>query len=353
MCQKKNLDEITRNKLISPIFIRPLLNRISDRGHNPQDALKGTGIRMQEFLAPEFRLSNFDSCTIIRNALAILGEENPGFELGTRMKLTIRGILSLGLLASDSVKSAIALANAFPELSGHLLNVDFKNGPDKTSVTLISLRGNEDISPFLAEIMFTEMVRIARFASETRLSPDLVEFIHGPPSKNRHRYDAFFDCKVKFHSDSNTIHLSPEFMNARFTSGCRSTYQLVTGLLEKQKGSAPKSESIKYAATRIIRQNLTKPLHTREVARMLHMSERSLRRKLLDAGIGFQSLLDECRANHALERIGSSHISLAELASQTGFSDMRSFRRAFKRWTGKSPAEYRQSALQPKARPDP
>lgn len=302
---------------------------------------------MRELLTPECRLSHADSCTIIRNALSMLDETNPGFEIGARMKITSRGILSLGFLASDTVKTAFSLAAAYPEQSGHLLNVDMDHTPEKTSVTVSPTRGNEDITPYLSEIMFASTIRIVRIASEKKISPILVEFIHGPPQKERHRYEIFFDCKVKFFSNSNSLHLSPEFMSTALASGCPSTYQLALDLLEKQQGAGSKPKSIEYAAARIIRQHLKTPLNTHEVAKMLHMSERSLRRKLVDAGTRFQNLLDECRANHVLERIGSSHISLTELANQTGFSDMRSFRRAFKRWTGKSPTEYRQASLQP------
>jgi hypothetical protein len=55
----------------------------------------------------------------------------------------------------------------------------------------------------------------------------------------------------------------------------------------------------------------------------------------------FQSLLDEDRRERAFELLRSTNATSEHIASQLGFSDVRSFRRAFKRWTGKPPSKYR------------
>jgi AraC-like DNA-binding protein len=74
-----------------------------------------------------------------------------------------------------------------------------------------------------------------------------------------------------------------------------------------------------------------------DVARALQTSTRSLRRGLQQMGTSFQALLDEARRARAEEWIRGSNMKLQQIAEQLGFSDVRSFRRAFKRWTGRSP----------------
>ncbi|GGO78461.1 AraC family transcriptional regulator [Marinobacterium nitratireducens] len=77
------------------------------------------------------------------------------------------------------------------------------------------------------------------------------------------------------------------------------------------------------------------------VARSLNVSVRTLQRKLQDHGRSYKQLVDDVRREEALQLIQQSHISLGEISYRLGFSQSSSFCRAFKRWTGKTPAEWR------------
>jgi AraC-like DNA-binding protein len=76
-------------------------------------------------------------------------------------------------------------------------------------------------------------------------------------------------------------------------------------------------------------------------AQALHTSGRSLRRHLSELGTSYQQVLDEVRKRLALQYLTTTHLPLYEIAFLLGFSDPSNFRRAFKKWTGKSPGEYR------------
>ena len=78
-----------------------------------------------------------------------------------------------------------------------------------------------------------------------------------------------------------------------------------------------------------------------EVARTLHLSERSLRRRLADSGRIFREIHDRVRAERALELLHAGQLSVADIGIELGFSDPREFRRAFKRWTGMPPQSAR------------
>jgi AraC-like DNA-binding protein len=79
------------------------------------------------------------------------------------------------------------------------------------------------------------------------------------------------------------------------------------------------------------------------IAQNLHLSLRSLQRHLADEGYSYDLLLNECRQNLALQHIRDAGTSLTEVAYLLGFSDTSSFSRAFKRWTGMTPSQYRDS----------
>jgi AraC-like DNA-binding protein len=78
-----------------------------------------------------------------------------------------------------------------------------------------------------------------------------------------------------------------------------------------------------------------------EIAQGLHLSLRTLQRKLRDEGTSYKELLDETRRELATEYIKNPHVSISEITYLLGFSEPSNFSRAFKRWTGSSPSAFR------------
>ncbi|WP_407658054.1 helix-turn-helix transcriptional regulator [Marinobacter alexandrii] len=77
------------------------------------------------------------------------------------------------------------------------------------------------------------------------------------------------------------------------------------------------------------------------VASQLHMSRYTLHKKLKREGLTFAHLLEDVRRTQALNYMQDKTKPLVEIAEQLGFSELSAFSRAFKRWMGTSPAEYR------------
>jgi len=77
------------------------------------------------------------------------------------------------------------------------------------------------------------------------------------------------------------------------------------------------------------------------IANALKMSARTLQRRLEDEGRSYSSVLDEVRATVAKKLLANPSLALAEIAFRVGFSDLATFSRAFKRWTGAPPGTYR------------
>jgi AraC-like DNA-binding protein len=91
-----------------------------------------------------------------------------------------------------------------------------------------------------------------------------------------------------------------------------------------------------------------------DTAKLLHMSPRTLQRKLAEARLTYQQLVDATRKDLALRYIVDAGRSISDITFSLGFSQPSAFTRAFKRWTGRSPTDYRAglaSARPPEAGP--
>lgn len=86
-------------------------------------------------------------------------------------------------------------------------------------------------------------------------------------------------------------------------------------------------------------------IESEDIAAKLHMSRRSLQRHLADEGTSYSALLDESRRELALRYIGEERMPVKEVTYVLGFSEPANFTRAFRRWTGQSPTEYRASSV--------
>ena len=94
-------------------------------------------------------------------------------------------------------------------------------------------------------------------------------------------------------------------------------------------------------ANRIIELLPDGPPSQKDIAEALHVSNRTLQRKLKDEGTSFIDLLQDARLSLARKYLAQPQRSIVEIAYLLGFSEPSTFSRAFKRWTGHAPAEYR------------
>lgn len=80
---------------------------------------------------------------------------------------------------------------------------------------------------------------------------------------------------------------------------------------------------------------------TERIAAVMHMSGRTLQRRLKDHRTSFEDVVDEVRKAQAMSLLHDEKLSLGEVAFLLGYADQATFSRAFKRWTGNAPGEYR------------
>jgi len=104
----------------------------------------------------------------------------------------------------------------------------------------------------------------------------------------------------------------------------------------------PESHGVGNKVKHLIGTDFQRPLPSlQDVAERLHMTTPTLHRRLRDEGTSFQQLKDQCRKNAAVGYLNSGDYTSAQLSELMGFSDSSTFHRAFKKWTGLTPQEYK------------
>jgi len=154
-------------------------------------------------------------------------------------------------------------------------------------------------------------------------------------------YEDFFGVPVRFGGTSNAIVFDRQALQSRSVHACLPVFAAMDRLVEREvRAGVPRSVSARVqAALHAIGAGAIPELE--DVADYLHTSRRTLQRKLTQEGTSFSYLVDaQCR-NLALEALGEDALTNEAVAERCGFSETRSFYRAFSRWTGTTPMRYR------------
>jgi AraC-like DNA-binding protein len=174
--------------------------------------------------------------------------------------------------------------------------------------------------------------------------PRAVRFRHDRPARER-EHARIFRAPVSYGCPRNELVLDRALLARPQRKADRRLLAMLDRQLDRQLATRPDGQGTRGE----VRRRMLEELPGREptvgaIASELHMSPRSLQRRLGDEGTTFAELLAELRHELALRHLQDQRLSIGEVAFLLGFVDVSSFHRAFKRWTGHTPAEYRRAA---------
>jgi AraC-like DNA-binding protein len=193
------------------------------------------------------------------------------------------------------------------------------------------------------ECLLAALSKIARRATGTALQPVAVAFRHAAPGELA-PYLRAFGIAPSFGRPWHELAFSRAALDTPHLAPDRAMATLAERHLCRMLDELSPVERFAGRVRRVLLEELElgEPTLPRLAAR-LRMSERTLQRRLGGEGTSVQALLDEVRRQISLRRLAESNQSIAEISYLLGFAEVRAFHRAFKRWTGSTPAAYRQS----------
>jgi AraC-like DNA-binding protein len=171
-----------------------------------------------------------------------------------------------------------------------------------------------------------------------------VRFVNARPSGELEPLRQYFGTlALHFGHAENTLLFDPAVLDAKVLTADPRLLATVEGMAEAALARrAPSASAFAATVERKVRAQLEAGEHNvRRLALSLHMSTRTLQRRLEAEGTRYADLLDAVRESLARELVARKEPSLSEIAFRLGFSEFATFSRAFKRWTGTSPGAFR------------
>ena len=200
----------------------------------------------------------------------------------------------------------------------------------------------DDEPQVLTDYCFAWMLTIARHGTGTQLNPLRVEYVQ--QRANLRLIERNFGCKVIDGASRNSIIFRASDAVAPFVTRNAELLDLLAPQFEEQLRQYKDEDSFIELVHRAIQDRLTGQRPSIDViSQALHMSPRTLQRRLQESGSSFQRVLDEARHQMARYYLSNSVLELNEAAYLLGFEDPNSFGRAFRAWEGVPPSDWREA----------
>jgi AraC-like DNA-binding protein len=262
-----------------------------------------------------------------------------GLDLGTETKPEHFDPIALAALSTASFGEAVHQMARYKQLS---CPEEIIHETDETewSIQFRWLLADGVEPAALTDLCFAWVLCIARHGTGTRISPLRLELVRQPA--HARILERHFDCPVVFGAARNAIIFRASDAGLPFVTRNAELLAMLAPQfdeeLERHKGQETFPESVRSTIQRKLAGQRPK---MRDIARELHLSSRTLQRRLQDAGYSFQQVLEEARHQLARHYLKSSLLELNETAYLLGYEDANSFVRAFRTWEGVPPAHWR------------
>jgi AraC-like DNA-binding protein len=328
----------TQGEMLVPAFYALQLVQVVKRWHVPaEELLSPLGLSEAMLEEPHARLPASTMRRLFSRGRTLTGEPGIGFHLGLQTRISLYGYAGVAAMSAATLGEAIALAVQFaPVLAPAFALRLWVEGPlaalvleeredlgDIRDVLLISgLMGLSQMGPALVgrDIPFSLELAIPEPSYYPRFAHLVPEARFGQPV-NQLVFDAAALQMPSGMANRATLRLAREQCE-RDLEGLG----LDGGLAERVLGVLAPDDAVRTVD---------------QVAASMHLSARTLKRRLAAQGVTFSTLLDSHRREKALLLLRSHRLSIDEISDRLGYSTVPNFIRAFRRWTGKTPGAYR------------
>jgi AraC-like DNA-binding protein len=250
--------------------------------------------------------------------------------------------LGYAMLASPSIRTALERMERYYRVISDEKIMELNDTEAGLEVTLLSSHGLHDI-PERNNALLAFLLSICRVNYTEELAPVSVKFTHQEPSCSA-KFFEYFKCPIIFEAPTNGFTLPSESADELLPSSNPKLAELNDQVIIEYLAELDQNNIVQRVKATIIDQLPSGKVTDDSVSRDLYMSSRKLQRQLESAGTTFYTLLSETRGDLAKKYVRDQDTSVTEIAYLLGFSEASAFSRAFKRWVGVSPSQYRKSA---------
>ena len=323
-------------------YLEAIVHALRVAGVDADEVLGGLGLERVRGNDPLLRISDSTVNAIYERSVAATGDEYFGLRVAGSVVLGIMHALGSALLASETLED---FCHRF---------VRYYSLVSQSALLSVSIDGDEFLftgDPRNPALCFETqdawvglVMRLMRGAWHGELRPRELELRRPCPAGGEGPFVDYFGCPIRFGRPHNCFHFDLAVMREPLLGANRELAQHNDRIAMSYLEKLDRDDIVNRVRAQLVNGLSAGVFGRTEIAARLHMSPSTLQAKLARRGVSFQGVLDGTRHELALGYVTQSRLSITEIAFMLGFSDVSNFNRAFRRWVGKAPSEYRHAA---------
>jgi AraC-like DNA-binding protein len=316
--------------------VRRWIELVARFGVSANELLAGSGLSEGDLSDPHARVPGTVALFIIERARSLTGEPGIGIHRGLQTHALHYGRLGFATAAAPTMRAAIELAIRYSAVVTS--SFSFRLRCNRQTAELI-LDEQADFGSVRDVILFSTLLgirQVGRAMTGGDWSSTLDLVIDDPG------YTAAFDIgQVRFRQPVNRLLFDASRLDLPHTMHDPAAMRLGIELCERELGVLGQGQRFAGRARSLLWDSASGFRSLERLAEALHVSTRTLKRRLAAEETSYRELLDVERREQALSLLAATELSLSQIASKLGYAHLANFERAFRRWTSQTPTEYR------------
>ena len=334
---------------LSPRFIVYVRNYLLDNNIDPTPVFEHCSINEITDAEHAVPLPTEKLVELIDYAAVASEDSLIGFNMATHFHYESSALVVLAMLAAPTVEGALKTLSHFDRYVDTGITTFYDFGSDRSVFRVELLGVDSSATCHLNEYLLAFTAHALNTATRKQMPVTEVHFQH-QRATGADKIENFFNCPVKFGQSNNRLFFASSFLKEALFTGNELLYEILQNALKTYFYAESRELGFVDSVCRELimgSEGLAEQAESDRtgtldfVAEKLAMSPRTLRRRLKDEGYRFQEVKNLARERQAKHYLGNTRMALAEIAYAVGFSELSAFSRAFKRWTGNTPQEYR------------
>lgn len=329
---------------VSTSILRGFAGVLRSEGIESASVLRSAGISPKLF---EPRLGALDVDVperVISAALRAFNVPALGLLLGSKAPLQSLGIVGGILLHAPTLRKAMGSLDTYLPLMSPRCSFAVREDQQHAALVMLPPAGDAQISRFCTEVAFAFTLRVAQ-----QLAPGVAPVevrLRDVSASYEQQMRETFACGVRYGSQRNEIVFERSVLDQTQPFEDAAIWHLFKHRADELLSKETQREPLHERVEQLLRYDVDLGyVSAVAVARRLHMTPSNLRRRLGQEGRPLHEIANKVRRELALRALAETDESIKEIASRTGFAGVRTFHRAFKRWTnGNTPGRFRAEA---------
>lgn len=329
-----------------PHKIGVLLEILSEEGITAEAVLAGSGIDLHQVDNPATRISARQLLAVFANAQRLSQDPTLAIRAGKRIHITHFGLYGYALLSSATPRDAVDFALRYRPLAAPLIGLAFDEidgSPVWTFTDILSLGMESALFRFVMEFQFGTQLSLHGDILGGPVTPSGICAVYPAPT-HAASYETLLGCPARFNQAANELRFSGDWLRHKLTYANPITAALVRETCDQLLAGLQTCSGLASKVSGILMESPGHFPDMEAIASRLHMTSRTLRRRLHAQGVSYQKILTDVRKQLAINYLRKTHMSIEDIAVSLEFSDAANFRHAFKKWTDKTPSEYRSTS---------